>query len=90
MSKIHKVRPFCNHCRYSKLHAEKVPITKEQIRQTFEHKNLDFFRPLQVWQNMSKIHKFRPFPTTVGMIYHIQKNYTREMNKILEHLYIKV
>ena len=52
---------FRIHCRYSKLHAEKVPITKEQIRQTFVHKNLDFFRPLQVWQNMSKIHKFRPF-----------------------------
>ena len=51
--KYTKFRPFCDHCRYSKLHAEKVPISKEQILQTFVHKNLDFSRPLQVWQNMS-------------------------------------
>ena len=45
--------------------------------ETFVHKNLDFFRPLQVWSNMSKIHKFRPFPTTVGMKPHAKKLHTR-------------
>ena len=39
---------------------------------------------------MSKIHKFRPFPTTVGTVNHRWKNYTKDMNKFLEHLYIKV
>ena len=58
MSKIHKFRPFCNHCRYGKPDAK-------------THKNLDFFRPLQVWSNMLKIHKFRPFPTTVDMVNHM-------------------
>ena len=43
------------------------------MQKTFVHKNLDFFRPLQVWSNMSKIHKFRPFPTTVGIVNQMQK-----------------
>ena len=64
---------FCDHCMYSKLHAEKVPISKEQILQTFVHKSLDIFRPLQVLSNMSKVHKFRPFLTTVDMVNQMRK-----------------
>ena len=65
-------------------------MRNEQNLGTFVHKSLDIFRPLQVWSNMSKIHKFRPFPTTVDMVNYMRKNYTRVMNKFLEHLYIKV
>ena len=39
---------------------------------------------------MEKIHKFRPVLTTVGMVNHMQKNYTIVMNKFLDHLYIKI
>ena len=83
MSKIHKFRPFSNHCRYGKPHVKKLYKINEQVLGTFVYQNLEFFRPLQVWSKIWQIHKFKPSPPTVGMIYHIRKNYTREMNKNL-------
>ena len=48
-------------------------MRNEQNLGIFVHKSLDIFRPLQVWSNMSQIHKFRPFPTTVDTLNQMRK-----------------
>ena len=50
-------------------------MRNEQNLGTFVHKSLDFFRSLQVLSNMSKIHKFRLFPTTIGTVNNMRKTH---------------
>ena len=73
MSKIHKFRPFPTTVGMVNHMQKNYTIVYEQILGPFVYKSLDILRSLQVLSNISKIHKFRLFPTTVGTVNNMEK-----------------